>query len=70
MIIALRIIFQKSYLEWFLFLRLMVDEKVDQLELMSLQKLLKNWELEKYCWTASIVMVETTFALYWTNSPL
>ncbi|RVW99658.1 Imidazole glycerol phosphate synthase hisHF, chloroplastic [Vitis vinifera] len=39
---------------------LMVGEKVDQLELMSLQKQLKSWELEKYYSTALIVMVIMT----------
>ena len=42
------------------FSRLMVDEKVDQLELMSLQKPLKSWELEKYYSPALIVMVKMT----------
>lgn len=37
-----------------------MGEKVDQLELMSLQKQLKSWELEKYYSTALIVMVIMT----------
>lgn len=35
----------------------MAGEKVDQLELMNSQKLWKSWVLEKYYWTALIVMV-------------
>lgn len=50
--------FEMTFFQWFS--RLMVGEKVDQLELMSLQKQLKSWELEKYYSTALIVMVIMT----------